>query len=562
MVTASETAQVRVGTVRVRGPAPDRRAAVDAVEHARWPQSAPGEWIFIRRMQVRGPRHAMRAAIGREAHRLLNCAVPGSAAGAANAEVVRFGSLAELLAALSLDLVQGRARERWYWRRWSHLWSLSPGEALVGLWREQVFMLASVTAALAIRGQLRQVWEALGAGEVEALLALLSTETGIKLPALGWGHPAMGPRPQVVIPAALRSQWQPVIGELTPAHPRVWLAACVVGLQWRALTLRANPGDWITALAHALVVGARTGVEQTVVGERPIRDAAGDLADQESRGETETLRPRARREEIRVANAPSTDRVHARAPQITPLLSEEASAPDDDVPTSGVRSLSPQPLDAESVQSKEAHLDAAPAWRDFPVAESGGAWNGEARSECHYETSASQADDSKYASSAPEMDELQSSQGGLFYLVNFLLRPEVSKLLAAVGGREALVDGWVWVYRLGLELGLEPHGDLAHWLAECMGFDDPVQLDSLPPLPGRAALLSLAHRLYDPYELWRPALLNVPARILRTASHIDVYYPIDTARLTVRLAGLDVNPGWVPWLGRVLTFFYDDGSPA
>ena len=25
----------------------------------------------------------------------------------------------------------------------------------------------------------------------------------------------------------------------------------------------------------------------------------------------------------------------------------------------------------------------------------------------------------------------------------------------------------------------------------------------------------------------------------------------------VRLAGLDINPGWLPWLGRVVQFHYD-----
>jgi hypothetical protein len=31
---------------------------------------------------------------------------------------------------------------------------------------------------------------------------------------------------------------------------------------------------------------------------------------------------------------------------------------------------------------------------------------------------------------------------------------------------------------------------------------------------------------------------------------------MSAVRLPVRLAGLDINPGWVPWLGRVVTFHY------
>jgi hypothetical protein len=32
---------------------------------------------------------------------------------------------------------------------------------------------------------------------------------------------------------------------------------------------------------------------------------------------------------------------------------------------------------------------------------------------------------------------------------------------------------------------------------------------------------------------------------------------MDQVDIAVRLAGLDANPGWVPSLGRVVTFYYD-----
>jgi hypothetical protein len=32
---------------------------------------------------------------------------------------------------------------------------------------------------------------------------------------------------------------------------------------------------------------------------------------------------------------------------------------------------------------------------------------------------------------------------------------------------------------------------------------------------------------------------------------------MNAIRLPVRLAGLDINPGWLPWLGRVVSFHYD-----
>ncbi|WP_138469265.1 hypothetical protein [Poseidonocella sp. HB161398] len=55
---------------------------------------------------------------------------------------------------------------------------------------------------------------------------------------------------------------------------------------------------------------------------------------------------------------------------------------------------------------------------------------------------------------------------------------------------------------------------------------------------------------------WRP-LARLPGRICVTPTHVDVTYDARDLRLPVRLAGFDLNPGWVPWLGRVVSFHYD-----
>lgn len=46
-------------------------------------------------------------------------------------------------------------------------------------------------------------------------------------------------------------------------------------------------------------------------------------------------------------------------------------------------------------------------------------------------------------------------------------------------------------------------------------------------------------------------------RVVTTATHLDVIFPVRLLDLRLRRAALDVNPGWVPWLGRVVTFHYD-----
>lgn len=47
-------------------------------------------------------------------------------------------------------------------------------------------------------------------------------------------------------------------------------------------------------------------------------------------------------------------------------------------------------------------------------------------------------------------------------------------------------------------------------------------------------------------------------RIVVTRTHVDVTLDWADLDLRIRRAGLDVDPGWVPWLGRVLQFHYAD----
>lgn len=51
-------------------------------------------------------------------------------------------------------------------------------------------------------------------------------------------------------------------------------------------------------------------------------------------------------------------------------------------------------------------------------------------------------------------------------------------------------------------------------------------------------------------------LLRRTGEFFVTKTHVDLMMPIDAAEISVRLAGLDCSPGWVPALSRVVTFHY------
>lgn len=55
-------------------------------------------------------------------------------------------------------------------------------------------------------------------------------------------------------------------------------------------------------------------------------------------------------------------------------------------------------------------------------------------------------------------------------------------------------------------------------------------------------------------------LLRRPGRVLATRTHLDVLFDLNQAEMRIRRAGLDLNPGWLPWFGRVVTFHYLPGE--
>src|SRR5262249_25073370 len=75
-------------------------------------------------------------------------------------------------------------------------------------------------------------------------------------------------------------------------------------------------------------------------------------------------------------------------------------------------------------------------------------------------------------------------------------------------------------------------------------------------LSNRVALLCEGLREIHGSELIDERLVSVTGRFRLTPSHLDVFMPLDTVRIELRLAGFDLNPGGVPGPGRVVPIHY------
>jgi hypothetical protein len=199
-------------------------------------------------------------------------------------------------------------------------------------------------------------------------------------------------------------------------------------------------------------------------------------------------------------------------------------------------------------------------------------------------------------------DAIVTELGGILFLVNVLEHLRFFDRLDDHFRVKSTIGGWGWLEIVARCLLGSGHADAARdpiWdaIAELDGRERQapiaasVRVTSSPRLPdawpaparlprGRVRPLAFEsppdlQRLLDlaiPYLRWRlltaldlPVSRRAPlasrlfyrhGRLEWTATHVDLHMDMSGIDIAVRLAGLDANPGWVPALGRVVTFHF------
>jgi len=168
------------------------------------------------------------------------------------------------------------------------------------------------------------------------------------------------------------------------------------------------------------------------------------------------------------------------------------------------------------------------------------------------------AGDSAAPLPAGDTDTWHIAQGGLFYLLNLLNWRPVRERLFADPAAMAFPGGWGWLYRLGERLALEPELPLIRCLARLSGLPETTFPADLPPLPAAADIATLGAERYARFGLWHPRLLQMPALVRYRRPELDIHYAMADLDIAVRSAALDVDPGWLDWLGTLVRFHYVD----
>ena len=166
----------------------------------------------------------------------------------------------------------------------------------------------------------------------------------------------------------------------------------------------------------------------------------------------------------------------------------------------------------------------------------------------HLHDSTAEAEPHSAPPSQTHGEEVATRWGGVLFLINALRRLDVESLLATAGPEAP--SGWRMLHDLGAAYGMPPDEPMAMFLA---GAD----LDTITPPALLAQTMAAIEALYhQPGGLW-PLPLEQPARLWATETHLDLDLDTTSIDLALRLSGLDLDPGRVPWLGRVVRFHYD-----
>ncbi|PKD38982.1 hypothetical protein CWO84_18220 [Methylomonas sp. Kb3] len=533
---AADTVAIHRLTVR----AGQQRAAEsvrDSLQSADWPQAGQDNWVFIRRLQVSGAARQLPLHLLEQTRQYLTQSNNPE-------QVMRFASLAELLAALLTDLLRGRAGLHWYWRRWAHWFELPVSRAISGIVSEHLTLLPAVCARLAQREKLAAVCLSLTDSDARQLAVELAGMSGFRLPSvleiaevLGseidnadrqtplaasqqtWAE-QLTPRP------GLLAYWRPLLQELDVADGRYQLALLLIGQDLAPLLLQQQPARLQAVLSACFAAMLNAKKAQTSGEPKPKPVCA-----------KEQIHPRQVKPPLQ---AQPLNQVHQARAQ-----TDGEANPKLDADTE--RQI-PAPLPQKPLAEHDGNYIRQS--RQTPMAES------LSLADSSFPAKAlAQGSSPEPASADLEFAGFHTRQGGLLYLLNILNRPEMRCLM--LEHAETLPSGWGWLYRLGQELQLQEDDALVDFIARQLGLDDSGELGRLPPLPAREQVLDLALRWYGKTGVWQPELLALTGQIHYSPSHIDLYAPMSAIRLPVRLAGLDINPGWLPWLGRVVGFHYD-----
>lgn len=509
---------VTIENMRLTGHTAVRGRLLDALETQDWPDAASRRVMVVRRLEVSGHWWEIPAQAARQSRDRAHAAVPADSPNADLAAAVFFESPGELLALQCRDILSANV-ERWFWQSWPGM-RQEPSAALTDVLRDSLEWLPEALERWSAKGLADRLLGNLPVETLDRLVDQIGARFGrnlrhstaeIMADPMGAGSPAAG------LMKRLRHAlvaWRAVLTRVTGPKRTASARLVLTVVAWQrvpALLCRPDAAQCLEGLL-AEQVGLRESPGQlSARGSSSARDTAGSGDD-----DADSALP------VGLANE-------------VPEAAGPASAGLADIPSNT----------GERRRSGTGQVDRA----GTPIREDAMAGGSGVKAA----SSAPQPDAPAERSGSAPAWQFLTLTGRSFFLIN---------TLRAAGLEERLIRGeidpWNTLWRLLARLELPVDPAARAFLADRMGLPDVEALDHVAPLPDEHAILEGLQRRFAVHRFWHESdWTYAPARVLASSTHLDLHFDTSAVRDDIRLAGLDVDPGWLPWLGAVVRIHYD-----
>lgn len=529
-----------------------------------------GEYLFLRQLKLKSSARELSTDLRMKLVQQNELAVEGDAIEAENAQAVRFKSLGQLLAQLSQHIQMGR-KELWYWQSWQHLFDMPVGDALALLWSEYATDLADLVQVLAEQGQLQRFWLSLGKEQGNVILKSVKRALGVDAGKSQQTSVLYTVKDNIKISMNALTPWQGLDDNFDFHDERLQLASLIILLRWRPDYLfQKNSQQNIESVSKQL---CRKYSQQINISQNDQMSEAGNentllndinhdnknridnevfySEEQNDKGERKKLAESKNVKQLEIINdlddkdlktkpKPEADKYHQAEEELLPDLARNDRLSEIDHSVL---------FKSEDIKNKEASTDFLENSR------SGGGMDQPNRIIQTDQFSDIGGTESNSGRNYTDQGDPFCQQGGVFYLLNFMARKTVQSLLYEHKAYETLNGPWGCLYRLADLLDRKEDAALDQFFSHRMGLGSVEELIQLPPLSHADQYQQYAEKLYGSL-VWNSKLLLIPAQIEYTSSHLDIHYPLHSVDLEVRRVALDINPGWLPWLGHVVNFHY------
>nr|WP_216611727.1 hypothetical protein [Myxococcus xanthus] len=562
----------------------------DALRTASLPDAPGGRVLVIRQLSL-GTIHADRSpatlslVVEQRVRELARLAVHARSQSAATAQAVYFRDELEPFVLLATRLSQGLPLDAWFWR-------LAVPGLHPGMPRDDALRLALASALRTgpgHAGAVTLVSELHALGALAPLLGALRWQDGPALARAWWGHLPSRPAPRLPLDD---------VGSVEQVAEPLRTTLARWARTWGAGDARAL---WLASVALCTRVPSRVAAPNLPARAWRVLGALQDSPSAHLPTPREPPRHSPLRQDARIVPAAT-----GVVPSIAASPQPSPQAPAGEPSSNGVTTY------LEATPTSPAGATAAPRQVARPAAAGTHEAPGDTGT-AHQDTPLHSATEEALPTTAggllfllpvlnalgleeflaghPALAELGIPERFLRHVAERLGVPSTDPLFRVLqeAAAEPLPEPSPFVLPARFQAGAgarAPFRLVRESTGRCVAFDARARLPlastshgaALPPPFDRCLTTPLAHRLpWDDATLMsRAALLAVgrvtrrlahmglrelvlrPGRLVATRTHLDVVFAASQVDIRIRRAGLDINPGWVPWLARVIQYHYQD----